>query len=105
MTDEQIVAILDKLIKQRKDSISANEQAAREDLAQIERDELVVLQAYLPQRMTAQEVQVAVQALVQELGASGAGDMGRVMAAAKLKFAGVAEMGHVSQAVKAALNP
>jgi len=105
LNDEQIVAILDKLIKQRKDSINAYEQAAREDLAQIERDELVVLQAYLPQRMTAQEVQVAVQALVQELGANGASDMGRVMAAAKVKFAGVAEMGHVSQAVKAALNP
>jgi len=60
LNDEQIVAILDKLIKQRKDSISAYEQAAREDLAQIERDELVVLQAYLPQRMSAQEVQTAV---------------------------------------------
>ena len=55
--------------------------------------------------MSAHEVQLAVQALVSELGATGAQDMGRVMAAAKVKFAGVAEMGHVSQAVKAALNP
>ena len=105
LTDEHIVAILDKLIKQRKDSISAFEKASREDLAQIERAEMVVLEAYLPQRMSAQEVLVAVQALVSELGATGAGDMGRVMAAAKVKFAGVAEMGHVSQAVKTALNP
>ena len=74
LTDEHIVAILDKLIKQRKDSISAFEKASREDLAQIERAEMVVLEAYLPQRMSAQEVLVAVQALVSELGATGAGE-------------------------------
>lgn len=105
LDDAQIVAIIDKLIKQRKDSISAYEQAQREDLAQIERDEMAVLEVYLPQRMSQEEVQVAVKALVLELGATGPGDMGRVMSAAKAQFTGKAEMSHVSMAVKAALNP
>jgi uncharacterized protein YqeY len=105
LDDVQIVAIIDKLIKQRKDSISAYEQAKREDLAQIERDEMAVLEVYLPKRMSQEEVQVAVKALVTQLGASGAADMGRVMAAAKTEFTGKAEMSHVSMAVKAALNP
>jgi len=105
LDDVQIVAIIDKLIKQRKDSISAYEQAQREDLAQIERDELKVLEVYLPKRMSQEEVLEAVKALVSSLGASGPADMGRVMAAAKTEFAGKAEMSHVSMAVKAALNP
>ncbi len=105
LDDIQIVAIIDKLIKQRKDSISAYEQAKREDLAQIERDEMAVLEVYLPKRMSQEEVNAAVKALVTQLGASGPADMGRVMAAAKTEFTGKAEMSHVSLAVKAALNP
>jgi uncharacterized protein YqeY len=105
LDDNQIVAIIDKLIKQRKDSISAFEQAKREDLAQIERDEMAVLEIYLPKRMSQEEVNVAVKALVGQLGATGPADMGRVMAAAKSEFTGKAEMSHVSLAVKAALNP
>ncbi|MEI7738981.1 MAG: GatB/YqeY domain-containing protein [Betaproteobacteria bacterium] len=105
LDDNQIVAIIDKLIKQRKDSISAFEQAKREDLAQIERDEMAVLEIYLPKRMSQEEVNVAVKALVDQLGATGPADMGRVMAAAKSEFTGKAEMSHVSLAVKAALNP
>ena len=105
LDDIQIVAIIDKLIKQRKDSISAYEQAEREDLAQIERNEMAVLEVYLPKRMSQEEVNAAVQALVTQLGASGPADMGRVMAAAKTEFTGKAEMSHVSLAVKAALNP
>ena len=105
LDDVQIVAIIDKLIKQRKDSISAYEQAKREDLAQIERDEMAVLEVYLPKRMSQEEVNVAVKALVTQLGASGPADMGRVMAQAKSEFTGKAEMSHVSLAVKAALNP
>jgi hypothetical protein len=105
LDDNQIVAIIDKLIKQRKDSISAFEQAKREDLAQIERDEMAVLEIYLPKRMSQEEVNVAVKALVGQLGATGPTDMGRVMAAAKSEFTGKAEMSHVSLAVKAALNP
>ena len=105
LDDIQIVAIIDKLIKQRKDSISAYEQAKREDLAQIERDEMAVLEVYLPKRMSQEEVNAAVKALVTQLGANGPADMGRVMAAAKTEFTGKAEMSHVSLAVKAALNP
>ncbi len=105
LDDIQIVAIIDKLIKQRKDSISAYEQAKREDLAQIERDEMAVLEVYLPKRMSQEEVNAAVIALVTQLGANGPADMGRVMAAAKTEFTGKAEMSHVSLAVKAALNP
>ncbi|SFE12034.1 GatB/YqeY domain-containing protein [Paracidovorax konjaci] len=101
--DAGIVTILDKLIKQRKDSITAFEGAGRQDLADKEKSEITVLQAYLPQRLSAEEVAVAVKAIVAELGASGPGDMGKVMAAAKSQLAGKAEMGQVSAAVKAAL--
>ena len=102
--DAQVAAIVDKLIKQRRDSIAAFEQAARADLVAKEAAEVTVLQAYLPARLSAEEVAAAVAALVAELGASGPGDMGRVMAAAKTRLAGNAEMAQVSAAVKAALS-
>ena len=101
--DVAVIAIVDKLIKQRKDSIEAFEKAMRKDLADIEAAELVVLQAYLPARLSADEVTAAVKAIVQELGASGPGDMGKTMGAVKAKLAGKADMGQVSAAVKAAL--
>ena len=104
LDDAAVIAIVDKLIKQRKDSVSAYAQAQREDLADIERKEIVVLEAYLPQRMSAEEITAAVQALVAELGANGPGDMGKVMGAVKTRLAGKADMGLVSAAVKAALN-
>jgi uncharacterized protein YqeY len=104
LDDAAVIAIVDKLIKQRKDSVSAYAQAQREDLADIERKEIVVLEAYLPQRMSAEEITAAVQALVAELGANGPGDMGKVMGAVKARLAGKADMGLVSAAVKAALN-
>ena len=103
LDDAMVVAIVDKLIKQRKDSIEAFKKAERMDLADKEAAELVVLQAYLPARMTADEVLAAVKAIVAELGASGPGDMGKVMGAVKTQLAGKAEMGQVSAAVKAAL--
>lgn len=103
LDDAAVVGIVDKLIKQRKDSIEAFQKAAREDLAAKEQGELAVLQAYLPARLSAEEVQVEVKALVAELGASGPGDMGKVMGAAKSRLAGKADMGQVSAAVKAAL--
>ena len=105
LNDEQVIAIVDKLIKQRKDSVQAYEQAAREDLAEVERQEMAVLQAYLPARMSDEEVHAAVKAIVSELNAAGPGDMGRVMGQVKTRLAGKADMGVVSQAVKAALNP
>ena len=101
--DIAVVAIVDKLIKQRKDSIEAFQKAARTDLADKEAAEMKILQAYLPARMTADEVSVAVKAIVTELGATGPGDMGKVMAAVKAQLTGKADMGQVSAAVKAAL--
>jgi uncharacterized protein YqeY len=103
LDDAAVVALVDKLIKQRKDSIAAFESAARQDLADKEAAEVAVLQAYLPQRMSADEVLVAVKAIVVELGASGPGDMGKVMGVVKTRLAGKAEMATVSAAVKSAL--
>jgi uncharacterized protein len=101
--DVATIAIIDKLIKQRKDSIEAFQKAERKDLADKEAAEMVVLQAYMPARMSSEEVTAAVKAIVTELGASGPGDMGKVMGAVKAKLAGKADMGQVSAAVKAAL--
>ncbi|ARV18162.1 hypothetical protein AEP_01210 [Curvibacter sp. AEP1-3] len=103
LDDAMVVAIVDKLIKQRKDSIEAFKKAERADLADKEEAEMKVLQTYLPQRMSADEVLAEVKAIVAELGASGPGDMGKVMGVVKTKLAGKAEMGAVSAAVKAAL--
>ena len=103
LDDAAVVAIVDKLIKQRKDSLEAFQKAERKDLADKEAAELVVLQAYLPARLSADEVAAAVKAIVAELGATGPGDMGKVMGAVKAKLAGKADMGQVSAAVKAAL--
>ncbi len=103
LDDAAVIAIVDKLIKQRKDSLEAFIKAERKDLADKEAAELVVLQAYLPARLSADEVAAAVKAIVAELGASGPGDMGKVMGAVKAKLAGKADMGQVSAAVKAAL--
>ena len=104
LDDIMVIAIVDKLIKQRKDSVVAYQSAGRQDLADIESAEMAVLQAYLPQRLSAEEVKQAVNAIVAELGASGPGDMGKVMAAVKAQLAGKADMGEVSAAVKAALS-
>ncbi|EGI78153.1 GatB/YqeY domain-containing protein [Hylemonella gracilis] len=104
LDDAAVVAVVDKLLKQRKDSIEAFEKAARQDLADKEKAEVTVLQAYLPARLSAEEVAAEVKAIVAELGAKGPGDMGKVMGAVKTKLAGKAEMGQVSAAVKAALN-
>jgi uncharacterized protein len=103
LDDAAVIAIVDKLIKQRRDSIAAFEQAARQDLVDKETAEVAVLSAYLPQRLSAEEIAHEVDAIVTELGAAGPGDMGKVMAAAKARLAGKAEMAQVSAAVKAAL--
>ena len=104
LDDAQVVGIVDRQIKQRKDSIEAFAQAGRSDLVDKESAELRVLQAYLPQRLSADDVAAAVARIVAALGASGPADMGKVMAAAKAELAGTAEMGLVSAAVKAALS-
>jgi uncharacterized protein YqeY len=104
LTDADVVALVDKLIKQRKDSITQFTAAGRMDLADKESAELVVLEAYLPKRLSADEVDAAVRAIVTELGATGPGDMGKVMGAVKQRLAGNADMGLVSVAVKRALT-
>ena len=103
LDDTMVIAIIDKMIKQRKDSIDAFTKADRKDMADKEAAEITVLQGYLPVRMTSDEVLTAVKAIVATLGAAGPGDMGKVMGAAKAQLAGKAEMGQVSAAVKAAL--
>jgi uncharacterized protein YqeY len=103
LDDAAVIAIVDKLIKQRKDSISQFSAAGRTDLADKESQEVVVLEGYLPQRLNADEIASAVAAIVAEVGASGPGDMGKVMAAVKTRLAGKADMGLVSAAVKQAL--
>ena len=103
LDDAAVIGLVDKLIKQRKDSIAAFTQAARTDLADKEAAEVLVLEVYLPQRLNAQEIGAAVAAIAAELGATGPGDMGRVMAAIKTRLAGTADMGLVSAAVKQVL--
>ena len=103
LDDAAVIGIVDKLIKQRKDSIEAFEKASRQDLVDNEAAEIVVLQAYLPARLSPEQIAAEVKAIVAEVGAKGPGDMGKVMGAAKAKLAGKAEMGQVSAAVKAAL--
>jgi uncharacterized protein len=104
LDDVQVISVLDKLVKQRKDSITAFAQAGRTDLVDKETAEMKVLEAYLPQRLSADEVAAEVARIVKELGAAGPGDMGKVMGAAKAQLAGKADMGMVSAAVKGALK-
>jgi uncharacterized protein len=103
LDDVAVIGIVDKMLKQRKDSIDAFEKAGRQDLADKEKAEVAVLQAYLPARLSADEIASEVKAIVAEVGAKGPGDMGKVMGAAKARLAGKADMGQVSAAVKAAL--
>ncbi|MBS0463935.1 MAG: GatB/YqeY domain-containing protein [Proteobacteria bacterium] len=100
LDDAQVLAALEKMLKQRKDSITQYEAAAREDLAQIERDEMVVIQTYLPQQMSADELAAEVAAAIAASGATGPADMGKVMAVLKPKIAGRADMGQASALVK-----
>ena len=105
LDDAAVVAIVDKLVKQRKDSITQFTAGNRQDLVDKEAAELQVLEAYLPQRLGADEIAAEVVKVVTELGATGPGDMGKVMGAVKTRLAGKADMGLVSAAVKKALAP
>jgi uncharacterized protein YqeY len=100
MTDALVLAVLEKMVKQRKDSISQYEAAGREDLAAVERYELGVLDAYLPAKLGEAEVLAAIDAAITETGASSAADMGKLMAVLKPRLAGQADMGEVSKLVK-----
>ena len=104
LDDAQVLAILEKMIKQRRESIAQFEKAARQDLVDKEKAEIAVLSAYLPQRMSDAEIQKAIETVISETGASGAKDMGKVMAALKTRLAGRADMGQVSNLVKSKLS-
>jgi uncharacterized protein YqeY len=104
LDDAAVIAIVEKLIKQRKDSISQFQAAGRDDLVAIENAELVVLQAYMPAQMSEAEVAAVVAEAVAQVGATGPQDMGKVMGIVKPKLAGKADMGVVSAQVKAALT-
>lgn len=100
LDDTAVIAVLDKMVKQRKDSVSQFEAANREDLAEIERAEIVVIEAYLPAKMGEAEIVAAIQAAIAETGAASPADMGKLMGALKPKLAGQADMGLVSKLVK-----
>jgi len=104
LDDTGVIGVVDKLVKQRKDSIGQFAAAGRTDLVDKESAELTLLEGYLPQRLSPEAIAAAVAALVAELGASGPGDMGKVMGAAKARLAGQADMSLVSAAVKQALS-
>ncbi len=103
MTDPLVLAVIEKMVKQRKDSISQYEAAAREDLAAIERYELGVLETYLPAKLDEAAIQAAIDTAKAETGAAGPADIGKLMAVLKPRLAGQADMGLVSQLVKKAL--
>ena len=103
LSDADVVAVIDKMLKQRRDSISQFDAAGRTDLADAERFEVTILQDYMPQGLSQEEIAAAVAAAVTESGATGPQDMGKIMAILKPKLAGRADMAAVSQLVKAQL--
>lgn len=102
--DAKVISILTKMVKQRKDSAKIYTEAGRQDLANKENAEIEILNRYLPQMMSAEEIKTAVEAAVAETGASGMADMGKVMGVLKTRLAGKADMGEVNKVLKAALT-
>ena len=100
LDDPQVLAVLEKMVKQRRDSISQYDAANRQDLADIERAELVVIEAYLPAQLDEAAIRAAIDAAVAETGATGPADMGKLMGVLKPRLAGQADMGAVSKLVK-----
>ena len=103
LDDAAVSAVIEKLVKQRKDSVTQYEAAGRQDLADVEKAEIAILSAYLPEKMSSEEVAAAVAAAVAQTGAAGPADMGKLMAVLKPQLAGKADMAEVSKQVKAAL--
>ena len=104
LDDVQVLSVIEKMIKQRRESIAQYEKAARKDLADVEKAEIEVLTGYMPAQMSDADIQKEVQSAIAETGASGVKDMGKVMAALKAKLAGKADMGKVSALVKSKLS-
>ncbi len=103
LDDTQVLSVLEKMLKQRRDSVQQFEAAGRTDLADKEKFEIGVIQNYMPAQMTAEEVDAAISAAIAESGATSAKDMGKVMGAVKPKVAGRTDMGKLSERVKAKL--
>lgn len=103
LDDAAVIAVLDKMVKQRRDSVTQYEAANREDLAAIERDEIAVIERYLPAKMGEAEIQAEINAAITQTGASSAADMGKLMGVLKPRLAGKADMGLVSRLIKQAL--
>ena len=103
MADAEVLAVIEKMLKQRRDSIAQYEAAARHDLADTEKFEVGVLSGYMPQQLSDAELALEVQAAIAAVGAAGPADMGKVMGAVKAKLAGRADMGKVSAMVKSRL--
>lgn len=104
LDDAAVLAVLEKMVKQRRDSVSQYEAAAREDLAQVERDEIVVIERYLPEKLGAAEILAAIEAAKAQTGAAGPADIGKLMGVLKPQLAGKADMGVVSRLVKQSLG-
>jgi len=104
LADADVLGVIEKMLKQRRESIAQFEKAGRTDLAEVEKFEISVLAAYMPQQLGAAEVEQAIAAAIAESGASGVKDMGKVMALLKSRLAGRADMGQVSGLVKAKLG-
>lgn len=104
LDDAQVTTVIDKMLKQRRDSISQYESAGRQDLADAEKFELEVLTAYMPQQMSADEVRAVIAEVIAAVGAAGPADMGKVMGPLKAKLAGRTDMAQASALVKAALS-
>ena len=102
--DTKVISILTKMVKQRKDSAKIYTEAGRQDLADKENAEIDILNRYLPQMMSAEEIKTVVEAAIAETGASGMADMGKVMGVLKTRLAGKADMGEVNKVLKAALT-
>ncbi|MFK3650279.1 GatB/YqeY domain-containing protein [Lysobacter enzymogenes] len=100
LDDTAVIAVLDKMVKQRRDSITQYEAAQRDDLAQIERDEMVVIDRYLPAKMGEAEILAVLDATIAEVGATGPADLGKLMGPLKAKLGGKADMGQVSALAK-----
>jgi len=104
LTDADILSIIEKMLKQRRESIAQFEKAGRDDLAEVEKAEIAVLSGYLPQQMSEAEVAEAIAAAIKETGAAGPKDMGKVMGLLKPRLAGRTDMGKLSGSVKANLG-
>ena len=104
LDDPAVLAVLEKMVKQRRDSISQYDAAGRNDLSRIERDEMAIIEHYLPAKMGEAEIVDAIDAAIASTGASGPADMGKLMAVLKPRLAGRADMGDVSRLVKARLS-